>query len=213
MCLGVLLLGVIFLGSLLTSRPGCLFPSPAWASFSAIIFSDPFLSFLTLSLIFPFWNFYNVNIIPLNVVSDIPWGIFTFFFKILFSFFNFFQVMSMFFFQLIDSFLCFNPICCWIPKVYFSVSYNCCLVLSYIFYLFVEDFTVFIHSTPEFGEYLYDCYFKLFIRLVAYLCFIKVCFRAYVSFFGFGIRSFVSSFSRTLCLSKCVRWNSCLSQS
>ena len=41
-----------------------------------------------------------------------------------------------------------------IPKVYFSVSYNCCLVLSYIFYLFVEDFTVFIHSTPEFGEYL-----------------------------------------------------------
>ena len=69
MCLGVLLLGVIFLGSLLTSRPECLFPSPAWASFSAIIFSDPFLSFLTLCLIFPFWNFYNVNIIPLNVVS------------------------------------------------------------------------------------------------------------------------------------------------
>ena len=93
--------------------------------------------------------------------------------------------MSKFFFQFIDSFLFFSPICCWIPEVYFSVSYYCCLVLSYIFYLFVEEFTVFIHSTPQFGEYLYDCYFKLFIRLVAYLCLIKVFFRAFVSLFGF----------------------------
>ena len=37
--------------------------------------------------------------------------------------------------------------------------------------------------------------------MVAYLCFIKVCFRAYVSLFGFGICSFVSSFSRlSVCL-------------
>lgn len=85
--------------------------------------------------------------------------------------------------------------------MYFSVSYNCWLVLSYIFYLFGEDFTVFTHFTLEFEEYLYDCYFKLFIRLIAYLCFIKIFFRAYVSLFGFEICSFVSSLAQlSVCL-------------
>lgn len=85
--------------------------------------------------------------------------------------------------------------------MYFSVSYNCWLVLSYIFYLFGEDFTVFTHFTPEFEEYLYDCYFKLFIRLIAYLCFIRIFFRVYVSLFGFEICSFVSSLAQlSVCL-------------
>lgn len=57
------------------------------------------------------------------------------------------------------------------------------MVFSYIFCLFVAVLTLFIHSSPEFCEYVCDIYFKLFIRLI----FISILFSSYseifVSFF------------------------------
>lgn len=42
--------------------------------------------------------------------------------------------------------------------------FQLCWVLLYIFYLFVEILTMFIHSSPEFGNHLYDDYLELIIR-------------------------------------------------
>ena len=55
------------------------------------------------------------------------------------------------------SFLWLHLVCCWTPPVYFFhfscmlQLYDFCFVLSCSFYLF-EVLTVFIHSSPQFGE-------------------------------------------------------------
>ena len=50
----------------------------------------------------------------------------------------------------------------------FSVELLYCATLisvdTFLYFLFVEVLTVFTHSSPEFGEHLYDLYFELFNR-------------------------------------------------
>ena len=60
--------------------------------------------------------------------------------------------------------------CSWTPLVHFfpvqllnSSATWLCLVLPYIFFLL--KFSLFIHSSQEVNEHLYDYYFKLLIRL------------------------------------------------
>ena len=56
-----------------------------------------------------------------------------------------------------------------------------------------------IHSSPEFGEHLYDYYFELIIRKITYVQFIKGFFLGFVFVF---IWTFSSAFSS--CLNLCV---------
>lgn len=66
------------------------------------------------------------------------------------------------------SFLLLHLVCCWTPVVFFLVSllfFQLCdfdSTLSYTVY--VEVFTVFIHSVLELGKHLYDLCFELFMR-------------------------------------------------
>lgn len=45
----------------------------------------------------------------------------------------------------------------------FCVYYILQVLKKNIFYLFAEVFADFIHSSPKFGEHVYDCYFECFI--------------------------------------------------
>ena len=58
-------------------------------------------------------------------------------------------------------------------------------VLLSTFYLFIEVLLGFIHSSPKFGEHLYDYYIELFIWLIAYLHFSqeKLLFLKFILFF------------------------------
>lgn len=40
-----------------------------------------------------------------------------------------------------------------------------CLVLSFIFYFFVEILTLFVHCSLDLSEYFYDCCFELFYQV------------------------------------------------
>ena len=63
-----------------------------------------------------------------------------------------------------------HPVCCWTPLVCFSILLQL-MFGTFSYFLFVEVLTVFIHSSPEFSEHLYDHYFELCIRGTACLHF------------------------------------------
>ena len=44
----------------------------------------------------------------------------------------------------------------------------------YCYYLFVKGLTEILFSFLQLSEYLYDQYFKFFIRLIIYLCFVYI---------------------------------------
>ena len=81
-------------------------------------------------------------------------------------------------------------------SVFFQFNYftlhicNFYLVLSYIFYLFVEVHTVFIFMTITLNS----------VRLIPYLTFIKVFFLKSYLVLSFGTYSSASSFCLTLCV-------------
>ena len=89
------------------------------------------------------------------------------FFFILFSFAALIRWAPLFYLQVNWSFLLLYLIFCWNPLVYFSAQflYSSALWLQfYIFHLFVDILTAFVHSYFQFGEYLYYYYLKLFIK-------------------------------------------------
>lgn len=43
-----------------------------------------------------------------------------------------------------------------------TVFFSSVISVQYLYFLFVEIFTLFIHFSFEFGEHLYDCYFEPF---------------------------------------------------
>lgn len=111
------------------------------------------------------------------------------------------------------SFLYFNPICCWIPEVYFSVSYNCWLVFfSYIF-IFWWGF----HCIHSFYSWVWgNIFMTVTLNSLSGWLLISVSsgsFQGICLLIWFWNMFLCLFFSPTLCLSKCVRWNSCLSQS
>lgn len=181
-----------------------VFASPAQQVFQPLFFQ---ISFLTFSLAFPSETFYNMEYISIGCYLRDPWEIFTF------KIFHFtpFSGDAHVFLPAHWSFLYFNPIRCWIPEVYFSVSYNCWLVLIF-FIFFGEDFTVFTHFTSLSLRNIFMTVTLNFIRLIALFPVSSgILFRVYL--YWFWNMFLCLFFSPTLCLSKCVRWNSCLSQS
>lgn len=70
---------------------------------------------------------------------------------------------------------------------------------------------MFIHSSPKFGEPLYDHYFEILIRIITYLCFIKGFFLGFVS--SFGMCSSIALFFLTFFLLLCIRQSNYFSQS
>lgn len=76
----------------------------------------------------------------------------------------------------------------------------------HVFYLFAEVLTEFINISFKSSEYFYDQEFELFIRHIAYLCFIYLLFCDF--FFLFFIWNIVLCFFISfifLCLFLCIR--------
>ena len=93
---------------------------------------------------------------------------FFFFFKFLFLLlwlgeFHCFVFQFRIFFSVSTSLLL-NPYSVFFSSVIIFLSSDFCQSLSYIFCLFIDVFTVTMHSSLEFGEHLYDRYFEPFIR-------------------------------------------------
>lgn len=84
------------------------------------------------------------------------------------------------------SFLLFHIVCYQMTRVFISSLIfrlrDYCFKLYNFLYLLLEILTMFLQSSPN--EHLYNCYFELFARWIAYLYFIK--------FFFFSILRFLS---------------------
>ena len=79
-------------------------------------------------------------------------------------------------FQAINLYLGFNCLLFIASNVFFYFIYyilHLWLVLFNISYPFIQDLTEFFHYFLQPSEYLYDYYFKFFIRYIFYLCFLQ----------------------------------------
>lgn len=108
--------------------------------------------------------------------------------------------------------LLFHPFCYQTPLAYFfslvktSVWYFLTFIFSSLKFLLCSS--VLLRTLSIFMTN----YFELFIRLVAYLCLIKVFFWEFSMFFSLE-HILLPLLPNCLCLSLCVRQNSCLPQS
>ena len=72
------------------------------------------------------------------------------------------------------------------------------------YFLFIEIPTLFMHSSPDLSENLYDCYFEFPVRGVTYLHFIRGQFLEMYLPLLFGTKTLVSSFSLTPSVGFCA---------
>lgn len=108
---------------------------------------------------------------------------------------------------------CWNFLCIFQFCYYILQQYDSCLELPYILYLFVEHFTVLIHSSPEISVHFYDQYFELFIKWITYLHFIKLLFCSFIFFF-FNLEHILFLYLlNSSCWFLCIKWNNHFSQS
>ena len=105
------------------------------------------------------------------------------YFLILFSFYHSVWIISIALSS--SSLMCFsassslllNPSSVFFSSIITSIWY-------FLIFLFVKVIIVFIPSSPKFSGPLYNRYFELLIKWVAYIHFIKVFFWGFVLFFG-----------------------------
>lgn len=64
------------------------------------------------------------------------------------------------------SFLLLHLVLYWTPLEFFRsvfVLFRSVISVWYLYFLFVQNFALFIHSSPDIDEHIYDHYFELFI--------------------------------------------------
>lgn len=134
----------------------CFFPR--LGKFPTIITSNKFSAFF--SLFSSLWEPYdmNVNLFGIGSVINLLSCLYIFFFlSIVLLWLDNFHILV----QIDWSFLVLYLVCCWTPSVYFfQFSHyilqlcNFYLILSYIFHLFAEVLTSFIHSSSQFSIFM-----------------------------------------------------------